>query len=79
MELYIANDPKYRYMKLEADGGLLKWMTVIDSLYLVDKKMRESVINKEEQNQMDFEMMQKAKQMEDEARELRGKVGRKGK
>ena len=79
LKLYKANDTKYRYLKLEADGGLLKWMRVIDSLYLVDRKMRDSVIAKEEQNQRDFEMMQKAKQMEDEARELRGKVVKKGK
>lgn len=77
LELYKANDTKYRYLKLEADGGLLKWMKVVDSLYLVDTKMRDSVIAREEQNQRDFEMMQKAKQMEDEARELRGKGNKK--
>jgi hypothetical protein len=59
-------------------GGVLKWMTVIDSLYVFDRTMRDSVIAKEEQNQLDFEMMQKAKQLEVEARELKEKVGKRG-
>jgi hypothetical protein len=78
LQLYKANDTKYRYLKLEADGGLLKWMKVVDSLYLVDKKMRDNVIDREEQNERDFEMMQKAKQMEEDARELKKKAGNKG-
>jgi hypothetical protein len=77
LQLYIANDTKYRYMKLQADGGLLKWMKVVDSLFLVDRKMRDGVIAREEQNQRDFEMMQRAKQMEDEVRDLKRKANKK--
>lgn len=78
LQLYIANDTKYRYLKLEANLALLKWMMVVDSLYLVDKKMRDNVIAREEQIQRNFEMLQKAKQMEEEARELKKKAGNKG-
>lgn len=66
LELYIANDTKYRYLKLEAGAVLKKWMGFVDSPYSSDGKMRDSIIGKEEQNQLDFEMMQKAKQIEDE-------------
>jgi len=79
LDFYIANDTKYRYLKLEANTGLGKWLNVLDSLYKVDKKMRDDVIMKEEQNQRNFEMMQKALQMEKEAKELKKKVNKKGK
>ncbi len=46
---------------------------LIDSLYIVNPKMREAVIAKE-QNQRDFQMMQRAVQMEKEAKELKQKV-----
>ncbi len=77
--MYKANDTKYRYLKLEADPGLNKWLSIIDSLYIVNPKMREAVIAKEEQNQRNFEMMQQALQMEKEAKELKQKVYQKRK
>lgn len=74
LKLYKANDSKYRYLKLEANPGLYKWLGIIDSLYIVNPKMRDAVIAKEEQNQRNFEMMQQALQMEKEAKELKQKV-----
>lgn len=71
LDLYKANDTKYRYLKLEAGRALRKWTTFIDSLYRTNAKMRDDVIAKEEQNQWEFEMMRRAKQMEDEARALK--------
>ena len=62
----------------EYAGGLSKWLSLIDSLYLADPKMREFVIAKEQQNQREFETMQKALQMEKEARELKKKINKKG-
>lgn len=77
LDLYKANDIKYKYLKLEASPGLRKWMNLVDGLYMTDAKMRDGVIAKEEQTQQDFEMMQKAKQMENEARELKKKANSK--
>ncbi len=54
-------------------------MGIIDSLYIVDPKMRAAVIAKEEQNQRDFEMMQQALNMKKEAKELKQKVYQKRK
>lgn len=78
LELYKASDTKYRYLKLKCSGGLSKWLSFIDSLDRADPKMREFVIAKEEQNERDFEIKQKALQMENEAREFKKKVGKKG-
>jgi hypothetical protein len=78
LELYKSNDTKYRYLKLKSFGGLRKSLNFIDSLYQVDPKMREYVIAKEEQNQRDFEMMNRALQMEKEAKKLEKKVNKKG-
>ena len=78
LELYKANDTKYRYVKLQSTAGLSKWLSFIDSLYQADAKIREFVIAKEEQNQRDFETMQKALQMENDAKELKKKVHKKG-
>lgn len=79
LKLYKANDTKYRYLKLEANPGLNKWLGLIDSLYIVNPKMKDAVIAKEEQNQRNFEIMQQALQMEKEAKELKQKVHRKRK
>ncbi|MCW3107415.1 MAG: hypothetical protein JWQ09_1921 [Segetibacter sp.] len=78
LELYKAGDTKYRYLKLVSNVSLGKQLILIDSLYRADPKMREFVIAKEEQNQRDFETMQKSLQMEKEAKERRKKVRRKG-
>jgi hypothetical protein len=78
VELYKANDTKYRYLKLNASSALSKWLSFIDSVNNTDPKMREFVIAKEAQNQKDFEMMQKALQMEYDAKELKKKVHSRG-
>jgi len=79
LDFYKANDTKYRYLKLVANRSLSKWLNILDSLYIVNTKVRDEVIRKEEQNLRNFEMMQKALQMEKEAKELKKKVNKKGK
>jgi hypothetical protein len=74
LELYKGNDTKYRYLKLEAPAGLYKWLINIDSLYIADTKMRNTVIASEEQNQRNFEMVQRSAELEKEAKELKQKV-----
>jgi hypothetical protein len=78
LDYYKANDTKYRYLKLEANRSLGKWLNMLDSLYIVNTKMRDEVIQKEERKQRDFEIMQQALQMEKEAKELMKKVKKKG-
>lgn len=74
LQTYKANDTKYRYLKLEANTSLSKWLGIIDSLNLVDPKMRDAVITKEEQNKRSLEMMQRVAQMKKEAKELKEKM-----
>lgn len=75
LDLYKANDTKYRYLKLQKDKSLVKHLRVTDSLHLMYPQMRDSVIAEEDQRQKDFEMMQQAIQMENEAREIKRKIG----
>jgi hypothetical protein len=70
---YKANDTKYRYLKLYGNKSLLQSLNITDSVYQVDPKMRNSVIQKEEENQRIFELNQKASNMKKEAEELRKK------
>lgn len=79
LQHFKANDTKYRYLKLISNVSLTKQLRFIDSICEADPEMREFVIAKEEQNQKDFETMQKALQMEKNAKELRKKVAKKGK
>lgn len=79
LDQYEANDTKYRYMKIKANGYLSKVLGIADSLYRTDPQLRESVIAIEEQNQKDFEKMQKAFQMERDAKELKKQVQNSGK
>jgi hypothetical protein len=72
--MYKASDTKYRYVKLNAPPSLKKWLGEIDKLYFVDRNMRNTVIAREEENQRNFEMMQRSAELEKEAKELKQKV-----
>ena len=56
LEMYKANDTKYRYVKLYAWPSLKRWLGQVDSAYIVDGNMRNAVIAREEENQRKFEM-----------------------
>jgi hypothetical protein len=77
LNAYKANDTKYRYLKLQTNQSLSSVLSTTDSLYNKDEKMREAVLAKEEQNEQDFKMLQRAIQMEKEAKELKKKVNSK--
>jgi hypothetical protein len=77
LEMYKANDTRYRYLKLESDTALNKWLRFTDSLYLASTKMREVVIAREEENQRQLEMLQRALQLEDEAKKLKQQANEK--
>ncbi|MEP6725004.1 MAG: hypothetical protein ABJC98_04265 [Bacteroidota bacterium] len=82
---YIASDTKYRYLKLDTGNIYLqKLLYRVDSLSRNNASMRDAVVNKEEENQNNFELLQKASQMNAEAenlkadaKKLKEKAGRK--
>lgn len=74
LEMYKANDTKYRYVKLYGSPSLNRWLGQVDSGYIVDGNMRNAVIAREQENQRKFEMWQKSLELEKEAKELKQKV-----
>lgn len=74
LQEYKANDTKYRYLKLFGNDSMAEILFFTDSLHRVDRSMRDSVIQKEEENRQLFELLQKAKDKEDEAKELKRKA-----
>lgn len=74
LNMYKANDTKYRYLKLQDNETLNTWLSLTDSLHLMDATMRNTVIAKEDENQKNLEIMQKALKMEKEAKKLKQKV-----
>ena len=49
-------------------------LDVVDSLYQVNPGMREGVIKTEEEKKRNFKLLQKAREMESAAREMKSKV-----
>jgi len=74
LEMYKANDTKYRYLKLYGWPSLNRWLGQVDSSYILDENMRNAVIAREQENQRKFEMWQKSLELEKEAKELKQKV-----
>ena len=68
---FIANDTKYRQLRLDTSKQALQlYLDKIDSLYSARPDMRKIVLEKEEEYQMNFERLQKAKRLKDEAKTL---------
>ena len=75
LDSYIANDTKYRWLRLDtANRGLQSYLDGVDSLYNVWPDMRKNVLEMEEKNQLNFERLQKAERLKGEARELENKA-----
>ena len=72
-----ANDTKYRYLKLNRNRLLQDLLSVTDSLYRADPDMRDSVIQREEENRKILELLQKAEDMQKEAEKLKRKANAK--
>ena len=77
MKEYKASDTKYRYLKLNSNKSLQDLLSFTDSLYRTDPDMRDSVIQKEEENRKILELLQKADNMEKEAEKLKRKANAK--
>ena len=77
LDAYIASDTKYRYLKLDTGNFYLqKLLYRVDSLSRNDTSIRDAVINKEEENRNNFELLQKASQMNAEAENLKADAKR---
>ncbi len=76
LDLYKANDTKYRYLKLNAYEDLSKQLRIVDRRESEDPTLRDRVIATEEENQKKFETFQRALEMEKEAKELKQQVNK---
>ena len=75
---YIANDTKYRLLRLDtAHYSLQLSLDRADSLYQVGPNLRKSVLETEEQRSVNFERLQKAARLKDEAKSLEEAARRK--
>lgn len=72
---YIANDTKYRYLKLDTGHVILqRQFYQADSMLNANANLRDSVIRVEEQYRYNFELLQKASRMNAEAEKLKAKA-----
>lgn len=75
---YITNDTKYRMLRLDTAHYLLQlFLDRADSLYRMDPDLRKSVLQTEEQRRVNFERLQKAERLKNEAKRLEEAAGRK--
>jgi hypothetical protein len=76
---YLANDTKYRSLKLIKNKSLETLLYAHDSTYLADPDMRKQVLEQEAARERKFELLRQAREKQREAEELErraGKVGR---
>lgn len=69
-----ANDTKYRYLKLNNNQSLRQLLYITDSLYRVDRNLRESVRQREETIREQFELQQRIVEKEKEVSRLKEKM-----
>lgn len=74
LEEYEASDTKYRYLKLQNNVFLRQVLFTTDSLYRVDKGLRDSVEYREEAIRERIELQQRIQEKENEVRRLKGKL-----
>ena len=71
---YIANDSRYRYLKLDTTHYLQSYLYRVDSLYKTMPDMRKHVFEEEQRLRENFEKLQKAEQLRVEAKGLERSV-----
>ena len=72
---YIANDTKYRYLRLDtAEKGLQLFLDRTDSLYNTKSEMRKIVLETEVEYRKNFERLIKAARLKAEAKDLEKEV-----
>ncbi len=66
---YIANDTKYRQLRLDTSiRSLQHYLDRIDSMYDARPDMRKIVLETEEKNRKNFERLEKAERLKEEAK-----------
>ncbi len=77
LDNYIAGDTKYRYLKLDSSRKPLQiFLLTIDSFYNANTEMRKTVLAQEEQNKLNFERLEQAALLKEQAKELEKKVNK---
>ncbi len=72
---FMANDTKYRQLRLDtAKKSLQLYLDRVDSLYNNRPDMRKIVLEKEEENRINFEQLQKAERLKAEAKVIERSV-----
>ncbi len=72
---YIANDTKYRQLRLDTSQLHLQvYLDRVDSLYNVNPDMRRHVLQVEEEYRLNFERLQRAERLRNEAKDLERKA-----
>jgi hypothetical protein len=74
LENFVANDTKYRYLKLNSNPALQKLLSITDSMYHLIPGMRDSVVAIEEEKMQSMELQKQAEEKEKEADALRYKA-----
>jgi hypothetical protein len=77
LNLYKANDIKYRYLRSCGTKAVQQLLNFADSLYIVTPKLREAVLQREQKIQDSIETIFRANDMEQQATELRKRVKKK--
>lgn len=73
---FIANDTKYRALRLDTSKKFLQqYLDFVDSVYIVNPDMRNVILQKEEEYEMNFKRMQKAMELKEEAKKLEREAG----
>jgi len=76
----IANDTKYRQLKLDtANHHLQVYLGWLDSLYIANPNLRKTVLQVENEYRLNFERLERAKQLNAEAKELEKEAKKKKK
>lgn len=75
---YIANDTKYRSLKLMDDKDLQHYLLLSDSLYRVSPDMRKEVLGQEATHERKLELLIEAREKRREAEELERRAGKSG-
>jgi threonyl-tRNA synthetase len=78
LDSYIANDTKYRQLRLDTSlKSLQHYLDLVDSLYDARPDMRKIVLETEEKNRENFERLEKAARLKVEAKDLEMMVKKK--
>lgn len=74
LQQYIANDTKYRSLKLIKNKSLEALLHTQDSIYLVNLDMRKRILEQEMEGKRQLELLRKAREKQQETEELREKA-----